>query len=127
MIDGASVATNATQTGAVDTLGFNFVRFSVHQSVSTAASVLKIEQSDDATNYVSASITGGTDFTIGTHVSSATTAPYYVFDVPTGGRRRYLRLSITPGAAANIVAFAVVGRPGLGEDTENAVNTFPSA
>ena len=124
LIDAASVGSGATQTASIDTLGFNFARVNVHQSIVNSATVLKIEQSDDNTNFVTANITGGTDFTVGTNNTNATTAPYYAFDIPLGGKRRYLKVSITPGASANIVATATLSKPGLGEDAANAANTF---
>ena len=73
MLNSAAAATNADATAAVDTFGFEAARLSVYLSTSNAPTTLKVEGSDDATTYSTLNLTGGTDFTIATNNSSATT------------------------------------------------------
>ena len=108
---GAAAATNATATFVVDTLGYDHVRFAVFQSISNAATSLKIEAGATTSSYSAIGLTSGTDFTAATNNSNATTSPYYVFDVSVPAANRYLRLSYTPaGATANFSAVAIAAR-----------------
>jgi len=120
LLNSASLATNATATANVDTRGFDACRIAVWQSQTGAPAVLKVEHGDttDATAFVTVNATGGTDFTIAAS-SATTTNPAAVFDIVTAGLRRYLRLTITPNAAAaaNVVAIAELGRPLTGIDS----------
>lgn len=111
----ASVATNATTTLTVDTLGYDHVRFAVFQSGSNAAATLKVEAGSTTSSYSAIGLDSGVHFTASTNNSSATTAPYYVFDVAVQNANRYLRLSHTPGVATSTVAIvAIAGRPESG-------------
>lgn len=119
LINGASAATNATATANVDTRGFDSCRIAVWQSTTNAPSALKVEHADttDATAFVTINATGGTDFTLPTSTAT-TTNPLAVFDINTGGLKRYLRLSYTPATAtANVVAIVELGRPLTGIDS----------
>jgi len=116
-----SVATNATATTSIDCKGYDYATIAVHANVTNAASTLKVEQSDDDSTWVAAGITGGTDFTIGTHGTATTlTTPYYLIQVDTRGLKRYLKLSVTPGASATVVGYATLGRRQDGAGTTGA-------
>lgn len=115
-LNAPGVATSATTTAAVDTQGFRNVRLAVYQSISNAPASLKVEGSDDATNYSSINLTSGTDFTAATNNSNATSNPSYVFDIVTARAKRYLRVSITTGgsATANVAVHATLAQNALG-------------
>lgn len=113
---GANVATSATTTLTVDSLGYDQVRFAVFQSISNAAATLKVEAGSTTSSYSSIGLDSGVGFTAATNNSSATTAPYYVFDVAVPQGNRYLRASLTTGGAAtaNIAIVGIAGRPESG-------------
>jgi hypothetical protein len=112
---GTAVATNASTTLTVDTLGYDQVRFAVFQSISNAAGTLKVEAGATTSAFSSIGLTSGTDFTAATNNSNATTSPYYVFDVAVPQGNRYIRLTHTPaGATANVAIFGIAGRPESG-------------
>lgn len=115
ILNAAAAATNADTTAAIDTLGYRACRLAVYQSTSNAPTTIRVDGSDDATNYVTLNMVGGTDFTIATNNSNATTAPHYVFDVTGARMRRYLRVTIRPAtAAANLACHATLGSPAVG-------------
>ena len=119
----STVATNATATTSIDCKGYDYANIAVHANVTNAASTLKVEQSDDDSTWVAAGITGGTDFTIGTHGTATTlTTPYYLIQVDTRGLKRYLKLSVTPGGttSATVVGYATLGRRQDGDGTTGA-------
>lgn len=113
-----SVATTATATGTIDTLGYESVKVSVllDSAASTTSNpvTLKLSESDDteATNF--SDITGfegdATDgFTI--PAVSATLPTVVTLDVDSRARKRYLKVTLTPGGAAQLVgATAVLGK-----------------
>lgn len=107
----AATATNATATGRIDTLGFEFCSISVvldsTSAVSNKPAVLKVAESDDTNSSNFADITalvgGGTGgFTIPS--MSSTSASIFKFDINLLGRKRYLRVSHTPQAASHATA-----------------------
>lgn len=120
LVNGASLATNATTTANVDTRGFDSCRIAVFSSITNAPAVLKVEHSDttDATTFATINATAGTDFTAAAS-SATTTNPSAVFDIVTAGLRRYLRFTYTGASAAtsNVVAIAELGRPLTGIDS----------
>lgn len=113
---GTNVATSATTTLTVDSLGYDHVRFAVFQSVSNAAATLKIEAGSTTSAYSSIGLDSGVAFTAATNNSNATTAPYYVFDVAPSFGNRYLRATLTTGGAAtaNVAIVGIAGRPESG-------------
>lgn len=113
---GANVATSATSTASIDTQGFRHVRLSVYSSISNAPAVLKVEGGDTTSAYSTLNLTGGTDFTIATNNSSATSTPHYVFDIAVARARRYLLVTLTTGgsATANVAVHATLAQPALG-------------
>lgn len=104
MLKPQSVATNATVTGTVDTLGFDHCRVDVlldsQTSTTSKPTALKLEESNDLTTYVTVSpFTGGTGFTIPTAGSVSTVIR---FNVDLRPRMRYLKVSLTAGDAAQL-------------------------
>ena len=104
----ASVATNATATANIDTLGYDYATIDVllDSSASTTnnPAVLQIAESDDTvvTNFATfTGSVGDTDFTI--PAVSATLPTVVRLNVDCRARKRYLRLSLTTAGAAMIV------------------------
>ena len=115
ILNAASAATNADTTASVDTLGYRACRLAVYLSTSNAPTTLKVEGSDDNSTFTTLNLTGGTDFTIATNNSSATTAPHYVFDLTGAKMKRYLKVTIRPATAtANIACAATLAMPTVG-------------
>jgi hypothetical protein len=112
----ASTATNATASGVIDTMGYEEVKVCV--LLDTAASTsnnpvtLSLTESDDATTYVAiAAFTG--DATDGFTIPNADSVNPQVVElnVDSRARKRYLKVTVTPGTAAQIVgAVAVLGK-----------------
>jgi hypothetical protein len=111
----AAVGATATASLTVDTIGYDYCSLSVlraSNAATTFANVLKVEESDSvSTNYsdVTALVAGGTGgFTVPA-ISAAGTAGTSVvkLDVDTKARKRYLKVSYTPGASATV---AITGR-----------------
>lgn len=101
LVTPASFTNGATMSGYIDTRGFEYLEVEVTLAtanvVSNAPSVLKLMESDDTvtTNFanVSGSV-GGTDFTIGNHLTDAPNQ--HVFGVNLVGRKRYIRCDVSP-------------------------------
>lgn len=115
-----SVATNATQTGIVDTRGWKYCSIDVILDSAAAASsnpaVLDLLESADTvvTNAVTVSV-GDTDWTI---PDASTDTPQIVrYDVDLTKRKRYLRLRTTSAGAAQLVA--AIARLSRGEEAPN--------
>jgi hypothetical protein len=116
LIKPQSVASTATVTGVLDTLGYDEVKVCVlldsAATTSDNPSTLKLSESDDLTTY--ADITGlegdATDgFTI--PLVSGTLPTVVDLNVDCRARKRYLKLTLTPGEATMIVgATAVLGK-----------------
>jgi hypothetical protein len=124
----AAVGATATATLTVDTLGYDYASFTVARAAnaSTAfANVLKIEESDDNSSYanVTALVGGGAGgFTMPTVAASATASAAIVkLDVDTKARKRYLKLSYTPGASATCGLSARLSRPEVAPVTASEV------
>ena len=117
VIKAASVASSATSTGVIDTLGYDEVKVVVllDSAASTASNpaVLKLSESDDATTYtdITAFVGDATDgFTL--PAVSATLPTVVELNVDTRARGRYLKLSVTPSTSGAMVlgATAVLGK-----------------
>lgn len=99
-----SVATNATATGNIDTLGFDYASIDIAlASHSASPTVLDLMESNDtnASNFATVSpFTGGTGFTIPTAPgTNASNVLLIRFNVDLKARKRYLRVRTTSGAA----------------------------
>lgn len=112
----ASTATNATASGVIDTMGYEEVKVCVlldsAASTSNNPVTLSLTESDDATTYVAiAAFTG--DATDGFTIPNADSVNPQVVElnVDSRARKRYLKVTVTPGTAAQIVgAVAVLGK-----------------
>lgn len=114
----AAVGATATATLTVDTVGYDYASFTVmrgNNASTVFANVLKVEESDDNSSYgnVTALVGGGSGgFTMPTIAASATASAAVVkLDVDTKARRRYLRLSYTPGVSVTCAIAARLSRP----------------
>lgn len=101
LVTPASFTNGATASGYVDTKGFDYVEIEVTMATSNNTTnkptVLKLMESDttDTTNFANISgAVGGTDFTIGTHDTTA--ANQHLFCVDLRARKRYIRCDVSP-------------------------------
>lgn len=120
LIKPVSVATNATQTGSIDTRGFKHARIVVHldsqSSTTSAPAVLKLSEGDTTSSYADiVAFTGGTETStsVGFVIPTAGTAPtFVVLDVDLKKRKRYLKITFTSGDGAQLAsATAHLARP----------------
>lgn len=116
----ASATSNTSTSATVDTLGFNFCRINLYTGVSNIPAVLAVDGGDTTSSFpTNIGLTGGTNFTIATNNTNATTSAHYTFDIDSKGLPRYLRIRHTPAAAVGTNAHTVVmvadlGRPATG-------------
>jgi len=110
----AAVGATATASLTIDTIGYDYCSLTVlraSNAATTFANVLKIEESDDNSSYgnVTAFVAGGTGgFTVPAITAAGTASTSVVkLDVDTKARKRYLKVSYTPGATATV---AITGR-----------------
>lgn len=121
LLNTASTTNGATVSGSVDCRNFDYAVINVYKSLSTAATAIKVEHSDDDSTYSSINLTSGTDFTAATNGTAvASTIPYYQFNIDTRGLKRYLKVFVTPADTNNIVATATLGRRNTGAFTTGA-------
>ena len=116
MINQASTTNAATASGNVDTLGFGGGRLKISVLMATSndttnnPSVFKLSECDTTvvTDFANISGTvGDTDWTIPTSETAATNTPaQYMFDVDLRGRKRYIKISISPVTTQVITAIA---------------------
>jgi hypothetical protein len=115
----ASTTAAGTASGNIDRLGYDFVTIDVllptADVVSNKPTVLKISESDDTvvTNFVNVSgFVGGTDFTIPNAITAATsiTQPYATFNIDCRGRKRILKVSVSPATTQVVNAVAHLTR-----------------
>ena len=115
----AAVGSTATSTLTIDRLGYDHVSVSAIRASNSStvfASVLKVEESDNNSDYsdVTALVGGGTGgFTIPA-VSDTSSAAVVKLDVDCRARKRYLKVSMTPGATATL---GIVARLSRAENT----------
>ena len=110
----AAVGATATANLTIDTIGYDYCSLTVlraSNAATTFANVLKVEESDDNSSYanVTALVAGGTGgFTVpAISVAGTSSASVVKLDVDTKARKRYLKVSYTPGASATV---AITGR-----------------
>jgi hypothetical protein len=118
-VPSAAIGATATATLTIDTLGYDHASVSVLRASNAStvfANAVKVEESDDNSSYsnVTALVGGGTGgFTIPAIAASATgSSSILKLDVDTKAKKRYLKVSYTPGASATV---AIVARLGRGE------------
>lgn len=119
-VPAAAIGATATATLTIDTLGYDVASVAVLRASNAStvfANAIKIADSDDNSSYtdVTALVGGGTGgFSIPAIGATATgSASILKLDVDTKARKRYLRVSYTPGASANV---SIVARLGRGEE-----------
>lgn len=120
----AAIGATATATLTIDTLGYDHASVSVLRAANAStvfANVIKVEESDDNSSYanVTALVGGGTGgFTIPAIAASATgSASIMKLDVDTKAKKRYLKVSYTPGASATVSIVARLGRGEVSPET----------
>jgi len=114
LLDATSVATNATNTSILDTMGFDFAQISVDMATADTTThvptMLKLSEGDTTDSTAFSDIsgfvggTGATNFSFGTPKTAV--ANLYVFNVDLRARKRYIKLSVTP-VTPQIVSAAV--------------------
>jgi hypothetical protein len=103
----AAVGSTATSTLTVDRIGYDHVSVSAIRAANAStvfASVLKVEESDNNSDYtdVTALVGGGTGgFTIPA-VTDTNSAAIVQMDIDCRARKRYLKVSMTPGVTATL-------------------------
>lgn len=125
----ASVASNATASLIVDTRGFAEASFCILQAAGAATTkpiTLTIAEGDTTSAFTT--ITGYNGGTAATNApqtveapTSATACPPIILNVDCLGKKRYLRLQMTPGTTQVLGAVAVLGRPATGPNSLNDV------
>lgn len=114
----ASVASSATHSIEIDTLGFSYasidVAFSPFTAAATAAAtVLRLAQSNTSgsgqTNV--SGFVGGTDFTVAAGSTTGAAVGYsHRFDIDLRGRSRYLTVYATPALTVGVATVARLSR-----------------
>ena len=122
----ASYTNGATAALVVDTKGFGAAQFVVTPgsggAATNAISVLKIEEGDTTSSFSNVTgYVGGTNaaggFTIPANIATAaTSAQPYVLNVDLLGRKRYLKLSVSPSTTQVIGAVVSLGRAAVAPD-----------
>jgi hypothetical protein len=111
----AAVGSTATSTLTIDRLGYDHVSVSAIRASNAStvfASVLKVEESDNDSDYtdVTALVGGGAGgFTIPV-VSDTNSAAIVQMDIDCKAKKRYLKVSMTPGASATLGIVAGMSR-----------------
>ncbi len=125
----ASVNNASAATTTIDTLGFDYCTILVEFGVMDAAlTALKVQESDFANMSGGADVTGlvsGTSTNIAGSTSALPTSTadntVYRFDIDLKGRKRYLDLITTVGAAGTTGAF--IATQALLSRAENSLDT----
>lgn len=115
----AAVGSTATATLTIDTRGWDHCSLSVIRASNAStvfAAAVKVEESDNNSDYsnVTALVGGGTGGFSIPAVSNTSAAAVLKMDIDTKAKKRYLKVSYTPGASATV---AIVGRLGRGEES----------
>lgn len=126
-VPSAAIGATASATLTIDTLGWDHCSLSVIRANNAStlfSNVVKVSESDESNaNFtdVTALVGGGTGgFTVPPIPAASTGAASVVkVDVDTKAKKRYLRVTYTPGASANV---AIVGRLGRGEESANTAS-----
>jgi hypothetical protein len=128
-----AVLSSATHSLEIDTLGFEYasidVLFSPFTAASpptTAATVLRVAQSDTSGSGQANLLVAGTDFTVGAGVTATSSVGYaHRFDIDLRGKRRYLTVYATPSSTCGVVTSCRLGKGEVGpmDATSKNVNT----
>lgn len=111
----AAVGATATSTLTIDRLGYDHVSVSAVRASNAStvfASVLKVEESDDDSSYanVTALVGGGSGGFAIPAVSNTNAAAVVKIDIDARAKKRYLRVSMSPGASATLAIVARLSR-----------------
>jgi hypothetical protein len=103
----------------IDTIGYDHASVTVLRASNAStvfANVIKVEESDDNSSYsnVTALVGGGTGGFSIPAVSNTSVTSVLKMDIDARAKKRYLKVSYTPGASA---AVAIVGRLGRAEES----------
>jgi hypothetical protein len=128
-----AVLSSATHSLEIDTLGFEYasidVLFSPFTAASpptTAATVLRVAQSDTSGSGQANLLVAGTDFTVGAGVTATSSVGYsHRFDVDLRGKRRYLTVFATPSSTCGVITSCRLGKGEAGPTSasDKGVNT----
>jgi hypothetical protein len=115
----AAIGSTATATLTIDTRGWDHCSLTVIRASNAStvfAAAVKVEESDNNSDYsnVTALVGGGTGGFSIPAVSNTSAAAVLKMDIDTKAKKRYLKVSYTPGASATV---AIVGRLGRGEES----------
>jgi hypothetical protein len=115
----AAVGATATASLTIDTIGYDHASVTVLRASNAStvfANAVKVEESDDNVSYtnVTALVGGGTGGFSIPAVGNTNAAAVLKMDIDTKAKKRYLKVSYTPGASANV---AIVGRLGRAEES----------
>jgi hypothetical protein len=118
-VPAAAIGSTATASLTIDTIGYDHASVTVLRAsnASTAfANVIKVEESDDNLSYsnVTALVGGGTGGFSIPAVSNTSVTSVLKFDIDARAKKRYLKVSYTPGVTATV---AIVGRLGRAEES----------
>jgi len=107
----AAIGSTATSTLTIDRLGYDHVSVAAIRASNAStvfASVLKVEESDDNSSYsnVTALVGGGTGGFSIPAVSDTNNAAIVKMDIDCRAKKRYLKVSMTPGASATLALTA---------------------
>jgi hypothetical protein len=123
-VPSAAVGATATATLTIDTLGYDHASVTVMRASNastTFSNVLKVEEGDTTASYsnVTALVAGGTGgFTVPAISAAGTSSTSIVkLDVDTKAKKRYLRVSYTPGASATVAISARLSRGEVSADS----------
>lgn len=111
----AAVGSTATATLTIDCLGYDHASVTVLRASNAStvfANAVKVEESDDNSSYsnVTALVGGGTGGFSIPAVSNTNATSVLKFDIDTRAKKRYLKVSYTPGATATVAMVARLGR-----------------
>jgi hypothetical protein len=130
----ASVASSATHSLEIDTLGFAyasidvyFTPFTAAVNPTTAATVLRLAQSDTSGAAGTANLyVQGVDYTVAAGTTATAGVGYaHRFDVDLRGKRRYLTVYATPASTVGVVTSCRLskGEAGPMSASDKNVNT----
>jgi hypothetical protein len=131
----ATVLSSATHSLEIDTLGFEYasidVLFSPFTAASpptTAATVLRVAQSDTSGSGQANLLVAGTDFTVGAGVTATSSVGYsHRFDLDLRGKRRYLTVYATPSSTCGVITSCRLGKGEAGPTSASDKNVNTQA
>jgi hypothetical protein len=126
----AAVGATATATLTIDTLGYDHASVTVIRASNAStvfANAVKVEESDSSgSGYsdVTALVGGGTGGFAIPAVTATASAAVLKMDIDTKAKKRYLRVSYTPGASATVAIVGRLGRPEVSPENAAQANVI---